>query len=459
MASPEQHKEAGETSGRADGQSAQPVIVSVPDYPALAPDVELLGVMQGTGFKEAQCLVRRGERFMQLTELLYRVAEQADGKSTHEEIAERITRSTDWLVSSENVRQLLASKLLPLGIVALPEDLALRIPAVQERSTSPLRINARTRLLGPDAVDPLARALQFLFAPLVLVPVLLIVAFAHAWLYVVHGLGGAVQSVFYVPGLVLPLLGVLFVSGVFHEFGHAAALRYGGGRARGMGFGLYLVYPALYTDTTDNYRLGRWARVRTDLGGFYFHLIFALGLMALYLLTGWEFLLVAVLLINLDIVYQCLPFVRFDGYWALADATGIPDFFSQMGAFLRSMSPIARWRRGNKLPDLKPWVRVVFAAYVMVTVPVLSLLLYFLVTRLPAIATAAWRSLLGQMAVFSQALDDGHAAGMALSVAQMLILALQMLGITCLLYSLGRRLVGALWRRIGAARRTEGGGM
>ena len=429
--------------------------MSVPDYPALAPDVELLGEMQETGFKEPQCLVRRGERFIQLTELLYRVAEQADGKSTHQEIAERVTRSTDWLVSPENVRQLLASKLLPLGIVALAEGEALQIPAVRERTTSPLRVNARTRLLGPDSIDPITEVLQVLFAPLVLVPVLLAVALAHAWLYAVHGLGGAVQSVLYTPGLALPLLGVLFVSGVFHEFGHAAALRYRGGRARGMGFGLYLVYPALYTDTTDSYRLGRWARVRTDLGGFYFHLIYALGLVALYLLTGWEFLLVAVLLINLDIVYQCLPFVRFDGYWALADATGIPDFFSQMGAFLKSLLPVARWRGENRLPDLKPWVRVVFAAYVAVTVPVLSLLLFVLITRLPRIATTAWDSLLGQAAVFSRALGDGYLAGMALSVAQMLILGLQMLGIAYLLFSLGRRLVTALWRRIGAARRAE----
>ena len=116
----------------------------------------------------------------------------------------------------------------------------------------------------------------------------------------------------------------------------------------------------LYTDTTDGYRLGRWGRVRTDLGGFYFHLIFAVGVMGLYWLTGREYLLVAVLGINLDILRQCLPFVRFDGYWALADLTGIPDFFSQMGAFLRSVLPLPAWK-GSKLPRLKPWVKAVFA--------------------------------------------------------------------------------------------------
>ena len=38
-----------------------------------------------------------------------------------------------------------------------------------------------------------------------------------------------------------------------------------------MGTGLYLVWPAFYTDVTDSYRLGRAGRLRTDLGGLYFN--------------------------------------------------------------------------------------------------------------------------------------------------------------------------------------------
>src|SRR5918997_3180399 len=376
--------------------------------------------------------------------MLYRVAEQADGESTHEEMAERLTRSTDWLVSAENVRQLLLNKLLPLGIIvpALGEDVP-RAASTGEGDVSPLRAHTRVQLLGPAAIDPLTKALQGLFAPVVLMPVLVPVAFAHGWLYLDHALGGAMRNVLYTPGLIFAVLGVLLVSGIFHEFGNAAALRYGGGRTRGMGFGLYLVFPALYTDTTDSYRLGRWARVRTDLGGFFFHLIFASVLIALSLLTGWEFLLVAVLLINVGIVYQCMPFVRFDGYWALADLTGIPDFFSQMGAFLRSVLPVPGWR-GARLPDLKPWVKVVFAAYVIITVPVLSLLLFLLVVRLPGIVAIFWRSLLNQAAGFSRALEAGRLLGMALSVAQGLILGLQMLGIVYLLFAVGRVSIRAI---------------
>jgi putative peptide zinc metalloprotease protein len=246
------------------------------------------------------------------------------------------------------------------------------------------------------------------------------------------------------PGLTLVVLAILFAAGVFHEFGHASALRYGGGRARGMGFGLYLIFPALYTDTTDNYRLGRWARVRTDLGGFYFHLIFALGVMALFLVTGWEFLLVAVLLISLDIVYQCLPFVRFDGYWALADLTGIPDFFSQMGAFLRSLSPFSGGKSA-RLPDLKPWVTAVFAAYVIVTIPVLSLLVLFLFTHLPEIIVTFQESLFMQVRQFSYALDSGSISGLVLTAAQIFMLALQAFAVMYLLYTLGQRMIGAAW--------------
>ena len=427
------------------GQEALAPTPEVPEYPTLAFGVELIGEMEETGFAQRQWLIRRGDRFVQLSELLYRIAEQADGESTHEEMAEGATRSTEWSVTAGNVRQLLLGKLLPLGIVAPAGDAVLR-GAAGDLNVSPLRVNGRTRLLGPEAIDRVTKVLQVLFAPVVLVPVLLAVAFAHVWLYFVHGASDAMQDVLYAPVLSLVILGVLFVSGVFHEFGHAAALRYGGGRAREMGVGLYLVYPALYTDTTDAYRLGRWARVRTDLGGFYFHLIFALGLAGLYLATGWEFLLLTVLLIDLGIVYQCMPFVRFDGYWALADLTGIPDFFSQMGAFSRSVLPLRRWK-GNRLPNLKTWVKLVFAFYMLVTIPVLALLLFFLVTNLPGIAVTAWDSMLLLAREFSLALDGGDPPGMALSVVQAFILALQMLGISYLLYMLGRALVVALWKR------------
>lgn len=122
-----------------------------------------------------------------MTELLYRMAEAADSESTHEVMAAKVTRSTDWLVEAEDVRDLLRGKLIPAGLVAPPGGGSHVSPAA--RGVSPLRINGRKRVLGPDGVDKIAMVFGVLFAPVFLVPILVAMVFAHGWLYFVHGLG------------------------------------------------------------------------------------------------------------------------------------------------------------------------------------------------------------------------------------------------------------------------------
>src|ERR671938_592861 len=99
------------------GQSAP--VIEVPERPTLAPNVQLTGVMPDGGFKERQWLIQRDGRFIHVTELLYRVAEQADGRRTLEEIAAALTEATDWAVNADHVR-LLVRKLIPVGIIAAP---------------------------------------------------------------------------------------------------------------------------------------------------------------------------------------------------------------------------------------------------------------------------------------------------------------------------------------------------
>lgn len=428
-------------------QQGQPATaIEVPEHPELAPNVELVGEMQGTGFTDRQWLILRDGRFIQVTELLYRVAEQANGQRTLEEIATRVTESTAWLVSADNLRQLIQAKLIPLGIIATTDGFVVsRAGATaQQGARSPLAVNFRKRVIGPQIIEPIARALQILYAPPVLMPLLIVVAIALGWLYLVHGLTSVLLDILYRPWTMLVVVAMMIVSGIFHEFGHAAALLYGGGKVRGMGVGLYLIYPAFYTDVTDSYRLGRWARVRTDLGGFYFYLIFALGIMALYFITGQEFLLLAVVLINLDIIYQLLPFVRLDGYWALADLTGIPDFFSQMGPFMASVLPL-RGYTGSKLPNLKRWVRIVFFIYIILTIPVLALLFLFIIRRLPLFLATTWDSLLNQAKLLSIVQSHGAFAAMLVVGLNMLLLGLMALGSVYMFYSVSRMVGKALW--------------
>src|SRR5215212_6062996 len=100
-----------------DERVALTAAVDVPERPRLAPGVELLGQMQDTAFVDRQWLIQRDGAFLQVTELLYRVAERIDGERTVEEIAAELTASTDWAVTAENVRQLLFAKLIPMGLV------------------------------------------------------------------------------------------------------------------------------------------------------------------------------------------------------------------------------------------------------------------------------------------------------------------------------------------------------
>ena len=71
-----------------------------------------------------------------------------------------------------------------------------------------------------------------------------------------HSPGPLAQLPFH-PNLFLLVTILVIFSGFFHELGHATATRYGGGSPGVMGVGIYLAWPAFYTDLTDSYRLDR----------------------------------------------------------------------------------------------------------------------------------------------------------------------------------------------------------
>ena len=121
----------------------------------------------------------------------------------------------------------------------------------------------------------LAGALAPLFSPLAVLVWLTAFAAFEVWAFASIGaVSESLSRVLLEPGYLLAFLGLIVASMLFHELGHAAACRYGGGRPGAIGAGLYLMLPAFYTNVTDAYRLPRRARVRTDLGGIYFNAVF-----------------------------------------------------------------------------------------------------------------------------------------------------------------------------------------
>ncbi len=416
--------------------------------PRRAAGIVLCGRLRESGFQASQWLVLRDSQYLQLPEPLYRLLEDANGRRSPAELAARLSKTIGMTVRVETVQALVLQRLAPLGLIAAPAAAEAPAPsaaAVPAIGRAPLSLSVKCRMVSPRLIDPCTAVLQLFYWPPLLIIALVAAALLLRWLFFAHGLGASLATALTNPTHLLVVLGLTLVGGAFHELGHAAALRYGGGRVRGMGVGIYLVYPAFYTDVSENYRLGRWARVRTDLGGFYFNLLFGLGIGGLYALTGTEYLLLAIVLLVLDIIRQSLPFVRMDGYWALADLTGIPDFFATLAPFLRSLVPAQRWP-GQRLPPLHTWVRAVYALYLLITVPLLAFVLGELLWGLPhLLLTAAGTGLrLGQE--IRAAWQHAAIATLAATLVQFVLLGLPVVGLGLMLANLGRRLARALWR-------------
>jgi putative peptide zinc metalloprotease protein len=178
-----------------------------------------------------------------------------------------------------------------------------------------------------------------LFRPPVIVAVIIAVAAMDYWLLSAHGLAAALRQVLRNPADLLIVAGLTIVSAMFHECGHAAGCRYGGARPGRIGVGIYLVWPAFFTNVTDSYRLSRAGRLRTDLGGVYFNLIFILALAGGYQATSSEILLLVIAVTHLEMLEQLLPFIRFDGYFILSDIVGVPDLFARVAPVVKSALP------------------------------------------------------------------------------------------------------------------------
>ena len=401
----------------------------------------LRGKLDDTAYEQELYLAEREGAFVQLTPLLYHALEQVDGKRSFAEIAQRLTEIMGRPYEPANAKRLL-EKLVPLGLVVDGEGNIPPPPQGFSALRSPLALNLRMALISMATANAIARPFTLLFFPPVIALLVLASLAAHVWLYAMHGVAQGASQVLYNPGLTLALIGAFVIAAAFHELGHAAGLRYGGGNVRAMGVGLYLVYPVFYTDISASYAMGRGGRLRADLGGFYFNAIFQLAVIGLWTVTHQEFLLLLAMLVDVEVLYQCLPFVRMDGYWIFADLTGVPDFFTRMGAAIRRFFPGAK---KDQLPPLKPWARVVFALYALIVAPILALLLTGAFRSFPSVLATAFDSGGKLLAGSGDAWAHGDAITAVADIAQLLLLALQALGLAMVIFVVSKRALTALW--------------
>jgi putative peptide zinc metalloprotease protein len=405
--------------------------------PRLADGVELLGEYQDSGYRQPPSLVRRPDgQVIQMSPLLYRVACRIDGIRDPAAIAALVSEDLGRSLSADQVRYLLTAKLLPLGIVS-----GNRTGAAPPKANPLLALRARGTLLPERVANAAGTVLRPLFRlPMVIAVVGCILAVDY-WLFAVHGLGGGVQQLLRDPVDLLIVLGLTVISAAFHECGHATGCRYGGARSGLIGVGIYLIWPSFFTNVTDSYRLSRAGRLRTDLGGLYFNLIFILALAGIYAGTSAEVLLLVIAITHFEMLEQLLPFVRFDGYFILSDLAGVPDLFARAVPIVRST--ISPGRRDPRVTGLRRHARILVTGWVLCVIPLLAAGLGYLLLKLPEINRALWRSGARQAHLMSVALGAHRYAMAAVDAIGFVLLALSLAGSLYIVAGLTRRLTTA----------------
>ncbi len=408
--------------------------------PRLADGVELLGELRDSGFTKPPALIRRADgQMIQLSRLLYLVACRIDGTRAPDAIAALVSDDLGRPLSASQVSYVIAGKLAPLGVVA-GWDTQAALP-----TASPLlALRARATLLPATAANVAGALFRPLFHWPTIVTVLAGACVMDYWLFVLHGLSGAYRQVLADPVDLLLAVALSIASAVFHECGHAAGCRYGGARPGRIGVGIYLVWPSFFTDVTDSYRLSRAGRLRTDLGGVYFNLIFMLGLAGCYAVTSNQVLLLTIAITHLEMLEQLLPFVRFDGYFILSDLIGVPDLFARVAPVLGTT--FARGRH-TRVAALRPPARRMITAWVLCVIPLLAFTMGCLLLYLPEFNRSLWLSVSNAGHLMAGDIAGRQYAAAALDAIGGALAALSSAGSVYIAVRLTRRAAGIVKRR------------
>ena len=413
--------------------------------PHRAAGVELLGESQGSGYVERTFLVRRQDgQVAQLSHLLYLTLEHLDGRPL-DDVAAAVSDAAGRTLTAEGVEFLVQQKLGPLGLASAgPVAGAADEPAPERAAEDILTLAGRRTLISPPLVDKLARALRPMFWSVTVVLVIEAVVVGDFAIFTRHDVGADVTTVLTHPSQLLIVLALMIASMLFHEVGHATGARYGGARPGVIGMGLYVVWPAFYTDVTDAYRLSRAGRLRTDLGGIYFNLVFLVALLGLYEWTGAPVLVMAAILTHLEVLQQLLPIVRLDGYFIMGDLVGVPDLFRWVRPILRSMLP-GHWH-DPQVRRLRGWVRWTVTGWVALVVPVLAVNVWVLVSTGPHLLATTSSTLRDSAGQLSLQLHSYAVVPAVVTALSMVALSLPLLG----LWVMATRIAGRLRQQLRA---------
>lgn len=281
--------------------------------------------------QEERVLLSCGGQYYEASPAIAELVETLQRHATEEEAIAAYTEKKAGKYTPEQVRLIIDKFITPLFTPKPPKRSFLY----------------EKELFSAAAVDRFSDAFRFLFNRWYMLAVFLVAAALDAWFFFRTPdllLFNNKVNVYLVVGLFAFMLGSSF----FHELGHASACKYFGVRHGGIGFGLYLNFPVLYTDVTEVWKLKRGERCVVNLAGVYFQSWWLIILLVAFLMTGNDILRYLILVMNLGFAMTLNPFFKFDGYWLASDLLGVPNLRQRSLELLGYI-----WKKLRKEPEGK----------------------------------------------------------------------------------------------------------
>ena len=166
------------------------------------------------------------------------------------------------------------------------------------------------------------------------------------------------------------LAGVIGLTKICHELGHAMVCRRFGGECHQIGPMLLVFTPALYCDTSDSWMLSnRWKRAAVGMAGIATEVLLASLATWVWLLTApgiTHFIAMNVMVVCSvsTVLINANPLLRYDGYFVLSDLCDTPNLAEQARRLLKGY--VNRWILGvDELPDdaIHTWKRTWMLCY------------------------------------------------------------------------------------------------
>jgi putative peptide zinc metalloprotease protein len=308
------------------------------------------------------------DRFFRFKEIENFIAQQYDGKTTPEEISQRVESKFDIALSQDNLAQF-ASRLQRIGLLT-DKELTSETRKKKKWKLSGDIFYLRGKLFNPDRFfDWLLPRIWFLFTPafIILSASLVLIAIGITiinWTLVMHEFSG----LFRFESLVLAwfvMLGVV----AFHESAHGLTCKYFGGHVREIGFMLIYFQPAFYCNVSDAWLFPKKShRMWVTFAGAYFEIFLWAMATIVWRVTDPStalnhFALIVTATSAFKMFFNMNPLIKLDGYYLLCDWLDIPNLRQKASDYFNNGARKIFGLSSRPFPDIDPRLRNFFIVY------------------------------------------------------------------------------------------------